>query len=509
MNKPPLDTASESGSVVVTRRSLLQGVGCLIAVAALPATRALAAAADESEGSAPITDTGPSPIGQLSAYMSAAAGREIPAEIAEKAKHHILDTIAAMVSGAELAPSVMAFKYARAHPGNKSTTVVGTDVLCGAAEAALINGTLAQSDETDDSHAPSHTHPGCGIVPAALAAGEHYGISGTVFLRAVTLGYDIGPRFTMALGGLPFQMATHHSTHSMGNNFGAGAAAGCAAGLNAQQMRWMIDYCAQQASGTAAWQRDTDHVSKALVFGGRPARNGVTSALMIGLGATGVDDILSGPDNFFSAMTSKAEPLKLIELLGERYEVTRTNIKKWTVGSPIQAPLDAVQNIRKRRDFSADEVQKVVVRVATSEAKTVNNREIPGISMQQMVAVMLVDKTVTFQSAHDNPRMKDPATVRAREKVQLVPDEELERLYPQRQSIVEVTLQDGTVLTERVEAVRGTAENPMTREEVVTKCRDLMVPFLGAEKTDRLIERVLHLEEVRNIAELRPFLQRN
>lgn len=480
----------------------------MLAVAALPGKRAFGASADEAEAKPAAGHAGASPIGKLCAYMNAAAGREIPPEIAEKSKHHILDTIAAMVSGADLAPSIMAYKYARAHPGSKTATVVGSDVLCGPAEAALINGTLAQSDETDDSHAPSHSHPGCGIVPAALAAGEHYGISGTVFLRAVTLGYDIGPRFTMALGGLPFQMATHHSTHSIANNFGAGAAAGCAAGLSAQQMRWMIDYSAQQAGGTAAWQRDTNHVSKALVFGGRPARNGVSSALMIDLGATGVEDILTGPDNFFSAMTPKADPLKLIELLGERYDVTRTNIKKWTVGSPIQAPLDAVQNIRKRRDFSADEVQKVVVRVASSEAKTVNNREIPGISMQQMVAVMLVDKTVTFQSAHDGPRMKDPVTVRAREKVQLVPDEELERLYPQRQSIVEVTLVDGTVLTERVEAVRGTAENPMTREEVVTKCRDLMVPFLGAEKTDRLIDRVLHLEEVKNICDLRPWLQR-
>jgi 2-methylcitrate dehydratase PrpD len=447
-------------------------------------------------------------MGPLSTYMSEAAKRELPAEATEKTKHHILDTIAAMVSGIELAPAVVALKYARAHAGEKTTTVVGSDLLCGTAEAALVNGMLAHSDETDDSHAPSHTHPGCGIVSAALAAGEHYGISGTGFLRAVALGYDIGTRFPMALGGLSFQMETHRSSHSIGSNFGAGAAAGCAAGLNVQQMRWLIDYSAQQASGTAAWQRDLEHVSKALVFAGRPARNGVTSALMMELGATGVDDILSGADNFFSAMNPKADPSKVIEKLGQRFEVTRTNIKKWTVGSPIQAPLDALQNLQKRRAFEADGVQKVAVRVATSEAKTVNNRDIPGICMQHMIAVMLLDKTVTFHSAHDKPRMTDPALLRERAKVQLVPDEELERLYPQRQAIVEVTFTDGTVLTERVEAVRGTAENPMTRDEVVTKCRDLMAPFLGAEKCDRLIESILHLEDLKNIRELRPLLQR-
>jgi 2-methylcitrate dehydratase PrpD len=84
----------------------------------------------------------------------------------------------------------------------------------------------------------------------------------------------------------------------------------------------------------------------------------------------------------------------------------------------------------------------------------------------------------------------------------------LERLYPRRETVVEVTLTDGTHLSERVEAVRGTAENPMTREEVVAKCRDLMSPVLGGDKTAKLIERVLDLENVKNIRELRPLLQR-
>ena len=188
--------------------------------------------------------------------------------------------------------------------------------------------------------------------------------------------------------------------------------------------------------------------------------------------------------------------------------MTRTNIKKWTVGSPIQAPLDALENIRKRRPFEADQVQKATVRVATSEAKTVNNREMPDICMQHMVAVMLIDKTATFAAAHDKPRMKDPAVLRQRAKVEMIPDEELERQYPKRETIVEVTFNDGAKLTERVDAVRGTAENPMTRDEVVAKARDLMTPVLGAEKSSKLIARVLDLENLKNVRELRPLLQR-
>jgi 2-methylcitrate dehydratase PrpD len=103
--------------------------------------------------------------------------------------------------------------------------------------------------------------------------------------------------------------------------------------------------------------------------------------------------------------------------------------------------------------------------------------------------------------------MQDPAVLRERAKVQLVPDEELEKLIPVRVAIVEVTLTDGTRLTERVEHVRGTPENPMTRVEVVAKARELMAPVLGAAACSSLIERVLALDTVKDVRELRPLLQ--
>jgi 2-methylcitrate dehydratase PrpD len=446
-------------------------------------------------------------ITRLSAYMSEAGGRALPDEVLEKTRHHVLDTLAAMISGAGLAPGRVALRFARAHAGEQTATVAASKVLCGPIEAAMVNGMLAHSDETDDSHAPSHSHPGCAVVPAALAAGEQFAIDGTRFLRAVALGYDVGPRVTTTLGGLPWQMESHRSAHSIAGTFGAAAAAGSAAGLSAQQMRWLLDYAGQQAAGIAAWQRDTEHIEKSLVFAGMPARNGVSAALLIQLGGTGVDDIFSGADNFLMSFAPQADPARLIDKLGERYEVTRTNIKKWTVGSPIQAPLDALENLRKRHPFEASGVRRVEVRLATSEAKTVNDREMPDISLQYMVAVMLLDKTASFVAAHDKPRMQDAAVQREKAKVQLIPDEELERLYPRRETVVEVTLTDGAKLTERVGAVRGTAENPMTREEVVGKCRDLMAPVLGAGGADKLIVRVLELEKVKDIRELRPLLQ--
>src|SRR5262249_12204882 len=172
--------------------------------------------------------------------------------------------------------------------------------------------------------------------------------------------------------------------------FGATAAAACAAGLEAQQMRWALDYAAQQSSGIRAWQRDSDHIEKAFVFAGMPARNGATAALVVRAGWNGVDDIFSGPDNFSAAYAPKAEPTRLVDKLGERFAIAETDIKKWSVGSPIQGPLDAVAAIRQKHAFAAADVARVTVRLAPSVASVVDNRDIPDICLPHMVAGMLI-----------------------------------------------------------------------------------------------------------------------
>jgi 2-methylcitrate dehydratase PrpD len=488
----------------LSRRDLFEYAGLGLLGAAAPGNKLLAAPPRDAVGAHP----NPSPVMErLSAYMSEAATRSLPDEAVEGTKQHVLDTLAAMISGSELPPGRAALQFSREYGGKEVATVVAANFLCGPIEAALTNGMLAHADETDDSHSPSQSHPGCAVVPAALAAGERFGISGAHFLRAVALGYDIGTRFTMTLGGQRFEAESHWSTHSIAPLFGAAAAAGCAAGCNAQQMRWMLGYTAHQSSGLGAWNRDIEHVQKAFHFGGMTSRSGVTAALLVQAGWTGVDDILAGKDNFFAAYNPHAEPAGLIHQLGERYEVTRTNIKKWPVGSPIQAALDALQALRAQRSFDAAQVSEVAVRLATNEAAIVNNRDISDICLQHVMAVALLDKTVTFTSVHDNARLTDPGTLRARAKVRLIPDEELQRLMPLRAAIVDVTLIDGTHLTRRVDDVRGTPNNPMTRAEIVAKASDLIAPILGPIKCASLIERVFQLDTLRGIRDLRPLLQ--
>ena len=195
----------------------------------------------------------------LSEYMSGAHERALPDAVLQGAKHHILDTVAAMVSGSQLPPGKLAIRFARATGSQKVATVVASQVQCSPTDAAFANGELAHSDESDDDYTAGGAHPGCAVVPAALALAEQAGIGGMHFVRAVTLGYDIGMRAykTLDRGALK-------ETHNVVGTMGASAAAACVLKLNAQQMRWLLDYAAQQAgAGIGTWRDDTEHVEKA------------------------------------------------------------------------------------------------------------------------------------------------------------------------------------------------------------------------------------------------------
>jgi 2-methylcitrate dehydratase PrpD len=475
----------------LTRRSLMSGCLGLVAAGAIPRRGGTA------EAISPV-------MAKLSSYMSEASSRALPPRVLDETKYHVLDTLAAMISGSELPPGRQALQFARAYGGEKAATIVGSSTLGGPVEAAIVNGVLAQADETDDNYSAGGAHPGCAVVPAALAVGETFGIDGARFLRAVTLGYDVGMRAMKTVLG----RTVIADTHNVVGTFGASAAAGCAANLNEQQMRWLVDYAAQQAgAGFPVWQRDPEHMEKAFMFGAMGARNGVTAALLIKSGFTGINDVFAGSDNFFQSYAPKADPNGLTDKLGERYEVTQTIIKKWSTGGPIQSPLDAVVNLRNEHPFDADQVKQIVVRLSTSAAPKVDNVQSPDLCLQYLVAVMLLDRTVSFRAAHDKARMVDPAIQRERAKVVVTAEEELERQLPRRVAIVEITLNDGTKLREENDTVRGTPENPMSRDEILAKARDLVAPVFGGEKCNALIDTVFKLEEVRDIRELRPLLQ--
>jgi 2-methylcitrate dehydratase PrpD len=491
-----------------TRRWLINAGGAAILSSTIPVATAAAQTAaapggpaDAAEGSLAVA---PATVA-LADYVAKALDRELPAEVVVRTKLHVLDTLAAMVSGSRLKPGGLAARYVDSLGGKPQAMVVGTGIVTSSVNAALANAMAAHADETDDTNPIGPVHLGCGAVSAALATAELAGRTGQDLVRAVTLGYDVGTRMVTALG--VSQGSGPRSPTVLMTTFVAAAAAAAMLRLDSRQVRHTFSYAGQQASGIGYWNRDREHIEKAFDFGGMGARNGVMAATMVAMGFSGVDDPFSGNDNIYTALAEKPAPEKLLAELGSSYAVFGTTIKKWTVGAPLQSVLDSVAALLVDPGVRADNIKHIRVDVPIASMRIVDNSPIPDLCLQHLVALMIVDRGATFATVHDTARMSDPRVLAVRKLVELVPSQELQVAVPARQAIVRIETADGRSLSHRTQVVRGTAGNPMDAKEVEAKALDLMAPVLGTGRANELVAVVGDLDRIGPVSRLRPLLQ--
>ena len=440
----------------------------------------------------------------LSHYIAGALRKAPPREVMERAKIHLVDTVAAMISGSRLLPGAAAIRHVRTLGGKAEAGVIGTRIITSIGNAALANGMFGHADETDDTHPPSLTHPGTSVLPAALAIGERDRLPGKTVLRGVVLGYDICSRLLLSLKPMPFLRSGHHAG-AFGQLFGAAATAGALLKLDAREIRYLLSYTGQQAAGMYTMFRDPEHIEKAYAMGGMPAQNGVSAALMVENGWTGVEDIFSGERDFFYTFGPEegTDRAALTRGLGRDYEVMRGGIKRWAVGGPIQGPLHVLRDLMQQHRFKAADVVKLIARMPDKELEIVNNRPMPDICVQHLLAVMLQDGTVSFKSAHDFKRMKDPQIFALRKRIAAVGDPKLTDAQRRWRCVMEIRLRDGRVLQGRTMAAKGSFENPLTRAEEEEKALDLLIPILGKARSRHLLDTLWNFEKIQDVRSLR------
>jgi 2-methylcitrate dehydratase PrpD len=439
---------------------------------------------------------------ELSRYMASAIRKPLPRAVVERAKIHLVDIFAAMISGSRLLPGKAAIAYVRTQGGSPECGVVGTRIVTSAVNAALANGMFGHADETDATHPPSLTHPETSVVPAALAIGERDRIPGQTVLRAIVLGYDICARVLLALRPMPFLRSGHHAG-AFGQAFGAAAAAGALLKLDARRVRYLLSYTAQQASGLYTMFRDPEHIEKSYGMGGMPAHNGTAAALMVASGFTGVEDVFSGERDFFFTFAPEGDRGELTRGLGRDYEILRGGIKRWPVGGPIQGPLHVLRDMIEQHRIKAGDVAELIARMPDKELEIVNHRDMPDISVQHLLAVMLLDGGVTFASAHDFKRMRDPRVLKLKQRIRAVGDPGLTDAQRRWRCVMEITLKDGRRLTHQTMAARGSFENPLTRAEEEEKALDLLLPVLGAKRSARLLAALWDFDQLKDVRTLR------
>ena len=358
---------------------------------------------------------------KVSAYIATALKKPLPAKVTEVTKHHLLDTLAAMVSGSRLLPGERALAYIKAQGGAKEACVPGSRIVTTVVNAALAGGMLAHADETDDSHAPSLTHPGlrdrAGGARHGRARGAPAAPRSCARSRSATTSAR-GSRSRSAATRFPRPGTTR--TRSVPCSAPPRRRARSRA-LDADQVRHMLSYTAQQASGLSNYARDTEHVEKAFIFGGMPARNGAAAATMVASGMTGIDDSFSGQRNFFFAFGEKGDPAALVR--GARQDLRdRQHQHQALVGgqSDTGAARFAVRADQGAQAEGGGRREGRGARLAPrgQHGRTTARCRTSACSTWWRSCCSTARRR--FQAAHDEKRMRDPQVLEVRRRVELL-----------------------------------------------------------------------------------------
>src|SRR5580658_3573607 len=284
---------------------------------------------------------------RIAEFVSRLTYEQIPAEVRERIKLLILDSLGCAIYGANLEWCRILRGTLEKLDATRTTSVWGTGQRLSSPHAALVNGTQVQGFELDDVHRQGVLHVGAVTLPALIAVAEsHAELSGREFLAAAVAGYEIGPRVGKCMG----QEHIGQGWHSGATVGVFSAAAGAARGLRltAEQTVHALGIAGTQSAGLMAAQYGA-MVKR--MHAGRAAQSGLYGALLAERGFTGIVDVFEAPyGGFCSTFSRSTDRFKLDELsweLGRQFETMRISLKFYSCVGSNHTTLDAIRDIRK------------------------------------------------------------------------------------------------------------------------------------------------------------------
>jgi len=432
-----------------------------------------------------------------------AATATVPATARAAAARAFLDTAGVMLAGSVEPVARIVQALADEEGGHPCCRIVGTRARTGAALAALANGTAAHALDYDDMCFVSLAHPSATLVPAALAAGELAGASGTAVLDAYVVGFEVECALGRAMNPRHYTQGWH-CTSTLGT-LGAAAAAVRLLKLDAEAAASALAIAASGASGV---KENFGTMTKPL-HAGAAAKNGLLAALLARRGLTASPRAIDGPQGLFVAMAAeRADAREPLEDLGLRWEMLETGIsvKLYPSCAGTHPPLDAVLDLR-RHGLTVDDVDRVDIDVDdVTPTILIYDRPTTALegkfSLHFCVAAALVFGRVGLDTFEPGP-LQDHAVRRLMERVTMRPDPELGRGRPAlTQARLKIRLTDGRELTARADGARGYPDRPASAEELARKFEDCAGRALDALAVERALDALRKIESLGDIREL-------
>ena len=445
-------------------------------------------------------------IAQLAHFTAQTRFEDLPPELVERSKRHILDTFGATLAGSAALASRQALEVLALDGGGR-VPVWGTSSSLGLRDAAMANGVAAHALELDDSGGCDHS--GAVVLPAAIAAlsATDRAVSGRELITAVVLGYDLGRRVLEACGGYsPHNGHGWHSTATCGT-FGAAAAAARVLGLDADQTAAAFGHAASFSSGLWAFIHDASQTKR--LHAGRAAEGGLTACLMARAGLSGpsrvFDDVWGGFFNTFAADTQ--QPAALLAGLGDVWKLMRCSIKPHASCRSTHAAVDAVLQLMRGHEGLAQRVRRIEVRASRFVTDMCGGCDLSTLASAQMSMAYAVAVAWVFGDAQLERYLEsvrgDARLAAAMKLVVLEVDPALADLD---EPTVTIHADGMAPVSLHVPVALGAPSNPLADAELQGKFHSLAALALPLERADELADCVLDLDRQDDARRLLPLL---
>jgi 2-methylcitrate dehydratase PrpD len=361
-----------------------------------------------------------------------------------------------------------------------------------------VNGYQSHVMDYDDTYNPARTtvHGNSPVWPAAFAAAEWRGASGSAVMAAFILGWETQVRVARAAGPYHYDIGWH-VTGTVGH-FGAAAAVSRLLGLDAERTVNALGTAGTQAAGL---KQVYGSMGKAF-HPGKAAFDGFLSAALAEDGFTSNDAVLEGPVGFWKVLSDDADPSFATDGLGTTWELPSDGFKAYACGSLMHATIDSIIALRREHQIRPEDVASIEPR-APALLSWVMAKENPRTGLEgkfsstHCAAVAMVDGAAGIHQFTDE-RVVDPAVAAMRDRVRFDYDESL----PKEAAFVTVRLHDGTLLTHDTPHNRGTHHNPMSDDELSTKFIELASIQFGAARAGELLDRLWRFDEIDDVREV-------
>jgi 2-methylcitrate dehydratase PrpD len=436
--------------------------------------------------------------------------REIPAEVIDRVKACILDTLAVSVYGSTKPWSQTVSKLVRETGARGRSTVFGGHWKAQAAQATLANGVMAHAFELDNVRQPgSGVHPGATAFLPAFAMAEERKANGKALLTAFVAACEVVSRIGVAAGNSLERRGFH--APGLTGTFGGAVAAGRLLGLHQSQMVNALGIAGSYSGGLIEFSRCREGAMVKRLHLGKAAEGGVTAALLASEGFAGPESVLEGKFGFCQTFSDSPDLPYLTHRLGTKFESLNICIKRCACHINAHAPIEALQKLRGKIGFAPGDIQEIVVggieKLVTHHA----NYQPKDLMMAQYSIPFCVALSLYFDptdpESFDENKLTDKKILAMMRKIRLETDSEIEQKGWDRAARVTIGLANKQRHSDLIIHFKGTPRNPLSHSEVEDKARKLTHRLLSERQLDGLVEAVDQLEKIDDVSRIGDLLR--